>query len=721
MKKEIPGEAPARNTKLLGPIIKVVVFFFVFGFYLFTLTPTVDFIDNGEFAAVCSTLGIAHPSGYPLFTLLGYGFSFLPIAPTTIQRLNIMNALFAAVGVLFFIVFLKQLLGYCFQGQPAVDANQEETASPWVGKKSRKGKKSKRKKTKNKKGVASSAHKGITEHKKKKTIYFQLEIPDNTQWLLAAAAGLVLAFSFIYWDAATSLEVHSLHALFVSLLLFLLLKFVKADDKKSETVPGFLLALFLGLSFANHLTTVLLLPGFLFLFFTKPGVFNGFFKRFLWLLFPFLTGIAFYLYIPIRAQAQPGVMWGNPQSFGGLLDHISGKAFHTQIFSPGNHGEGLRDFFVRSFSRLGFVSVLFIIAGIVTLYFLSKSPASSRQKQEQNRLFLRRFFYFLLLCFLCFTLYAVTFNVVDNIYYYNCSVLFLVIFLPFGIVGFFKRFSIKINHKNISILILLLLIPLLVVNYPAVNKKNNYFAADFIHNLFSTMEPNAILFASDVHILIHPIYYFQSVEKLRNDIIILPQHGLKRGWFVDQLKTKFPGIYRESAAEIKDYYSYFKRKNRHPRLLNEKYYRMLASIIKNNFDSRPIYITSEFDPNQDPGFHPGYRRIPEGLAWRLYRVGERLRELPYREFRYRELSYPHKDADAIRHAYMFMLKERGILEATRGNFDLALKWLEQAIAVFPAKKLLSDTENGRRILPNRLKDVLKAKQWVMNRKKGAKK
>ncbi|MCK4764584.1 MAG: DUF2723 domain-containing protein [Candidatus Aminicenantes bacterium] len=709
MKKEIPGETPAPNNELFGPVTMSVVFLFVFGVYLITLTPTVDFIDSGEFAAVCSTLGIAHPSGYPLFTLLGYGFSFLPIAPTTILRLNIMNALFAAVGILFFVLFLKQLLSIFFP-----------------------------------EGAAPSAKKSSTPHKKKKTVEPRWEIPDNTRWLLAAGAGLILAFSFIYWDAATSLEVHSLHALFVSLLLFLLLKFLKAGEKKEETRFAFLLALFLGLSFANHLTTVLLLPGFLFLLILRevdvesPGPSEGadavrpgsswaaatarLVRRFLWLVFPFSTGIAFYLYIPIRAQAQPAVMWGNPQSFGDLLDHISGKAFHTQIFSPGGHGEGLGDFFVKSFSRLGFVSIFFILAGAVTFYMLAKKPArtaSQRQAHDRQRLFAGKFFYFVILCFLCFTLYAAAFSVVDNIYYYNCSVLFLIIFLPFGLLGFLKKFSIKINHRNIVILTLLLLIPLLAVNYPAANKKNNYFAADFIFNLFSAMEPDAILFASDVHILIHPIYYFQAVEKLRTDIIVLPQHGLRRGWFVSQLKYRFPDLYRKSAAEIDDYDSYFKKEKKDPRLLDQKYYRMLASIIKANYDSRAIYITSEFDPNRNPGFHPGFLRFPEGLAWRLYRAGERIKELPYREFRYRELSYPHKDADAIRHAYMFMLKERGILEATRGRFDLALKWIEQALAVFPDQKLLSDTENGRRILPNRLKDVQKAKQWVISRAAGS--
>ena len=76
----------------------IVVFLLSFIAYLLTLAPGVGFIDAGELATVSATLGIAHPTGYPLFTLLGFLFSKLPIAATVIVRLNIMSAFFSALG-----------------------------------------------------------------------------------------------------------------------------------------------------------------------------------------------------------------------------------------------------------------------------------------------------------------------------------------------------------------------------------------------------------------------------------------------------------------------------------------------------------------------------------------------------------------------------------------------------------------------------------------------
>ncbi len=86
---------------LVKKYFHLVTALFVFIVYLFTLAPSVVQIDSGELAAVQATLGIAHPTGYPLFTMLGYLFSLIPLPFTKILQLNILAAIYcsAAVGV----------------------------------------------------------------------------------------------------------------------------------------------------------------------------------------------------------------------------------------------------------------------------------------------------------------------------------------------------------------------------------------------------------------------------------------------------------------------------------------------------------------------------------------------------------------------------------------------------------------------------------------------
>ncbi len=67
--------------------------------YVYSLCPTLYLIDSGELAAVSFTLGIAHPTGYPLYTLISYFFSHLPGDP--VWNLNLLSALFSLGAALF--------------------------------------------------------------------------------------------------------------------------------------------------------------------------------------------------------------------------------------------------------------------------------------------------------------------------------------------------------------------------------------------------------------------------------------------------------------------------------------------------------------------------------------------------------------------------------------------------------------------------------------------
>ncbi len=98
------------STKRLNFLIGFFVFLVTFAVFIKTLAPTVWFIDSGELAAVASTLGIAHPTGYPLFTLIGHLFSILPISKSEVYNLNLMSAFFCSLASFMFVFFLNYVL-----------------------------------------------------------------------------------------------------------------------------------------------------------------------------------------------------------------------------------------------------------------------------------------------------------------------------------------------------------------------------------------------------------------------------------------------------------------------------------------------------------------------------------------------------------------------------------------------------------------------------------
>ena len=67
--------------------------------YLTTLLPGVLPADSGEFQRVAATAGVAHPPGYPLYTMLGSVFAHLPVGPGPAWRLNLFSAVTAAATV----------------------------------------------------------------------------------------------------------------------------------------------------------------------------------------------------------------------------------------------------------------------------------------------------------------------------------------------------------------------------------------------------------------------------------------------------------------------------------------------------------------------------------------------------------------------------------------------------------------------------------------------
>ncbi|HUV95603.1 MAG TPA: DUF2723 domain-containing protein, partial [Anaerolineae bacterium] len=78
--------------------LPVGLFLIMLALYVSTLAPTVLPADSGEFQLVSNVLGIAHPPGYPLYTLLGKLFTLIPLGDGA-YRVNLFGAVCGALTV----------------------------------------------------------------------------------------------------------------------------------------------------------------------------------------------------------------------------------------------------------------------------------------------------------------------------------------------------------------------------------------------------------------------------------------------------------------------------------------------------------------------------------------------------------------------------------------------------------------------------------------------
>ena len=93
----------------LRPYIIIIIFVAVtLGIYVWTLCPSVYLIDSGELAAASYTLGIAHPTGYPLYTILSYFFAH--IGGETVYNLNMLSALLSVTAALLLYLTARRIL-----------------------------------------------------------------------------------------------------------------------------------------------------------------------------------------------------------------------------------------------------------------------------------------------------------------------------------------------------------------------------------------------------------------------------------------------------------------------------------------------------------------------------------------------------------------------------------------------------------------------------------
>jgi hypothetical protein len=212
--------------------------------YISTLMPAVGTRDGYELQAISATLGFAHPTGYPLFPILGrmwivlYPPSFLGSAATIAWRINVLCALFAAASV------------------PLVYG----TAQRVLGRRS-----------------------------------------------FAGWCALVYAFSLTLWTQASQPEKYTLNALFVSLILYVAFG-TTDPEQRGPHPHLYWLAFLYGLSLTHHRTMLMLAPALAtYLLWRDPYLWKRP-KQWGPALVIALAPLLIYLYIPWRAYAQGWAM-----------------------------------------------------------------------------------------------------------------------------------------------------------------------------------------------------------------------------------------------------------------------------------------------------------------------------------------------------------------------------------------------------------------------------
>ncbi len=633
-------------TKYTKLFYSIGVFLITFIVYALTAAPGVTYTDSGELAAVCKTLGVAHQTGYPLFVLLGHLWTLMPLPFTTIFSLNLMAAFFTSLSAVVFMHLCLQLLDFV------------------------------------------SSHKYmksvIQDAKKRKHVSYSMRkikplIEAKHVLMLAFIMSLVYGFAKTVWAQANYIEVYSLHLLLINLILLTFIKGILSDEKSVRYF--YLTAFLIGLSLTNHGSTVYLLPGILFFYFKRPGELFTFskerFKLLLWLLIPFFTGLSLYLYLPIISSTSPEFNIGDvSRGFDKLFYHISGRQYSEFWFKGYEFKGHIAEFFTLIPYQLAWFGIIPALIGLHRLFTASRS-----------------LFLFLLLNILVSGFFAVNYGIHDIESYFLTAYIAFILMAAVGIYELLENTNNKDRVRFIVPAHLLLPLILVFMNIKENDRSKDYLVSEYTRILTENVEKNAVIISQKWDWFASAFWYLQRVEGYRPDIVLIEKEFLRRTWYPEMLMAWYPDVISKSRDEINEYMRHLEEfesgRPYDPNAIQESYIALLRSFIGKNYDSMPVYITSDqINPNMNKDMYfEGYSWAPQGLAFRLQKSAKYIPP-EFKKLDFTKFISSIKDGDsrletAVRADVSEILTETGKYCNRNFNIDDAGRLFDLALKVFP--------------------------------------
>lgn len=565
---------------------------FIFLIYFFSLAPGIVQIDSGELAAVASLLGIAHPTGYPLFTILGFIFTKIAPFASKIYSLNVLSSIYTSIGFYFIAKIIFLLLTELY----VTDRSD---------------------KLQKKKGKL----------KKSYEIRFQFEHLK----FISIISAFIIGLSKTFYIQSTSIEVYSLHITLISASIYFFLKayflnksyeFKKGSEIKNLK-PYLVFSFIFGLSFTNHMTTILLIPAFAYLFFTTFQLNKKLLSQLALMLIPFFLALSLYLYLPIRGSQNPEIIWGNPVTWENFKRHIMGWQYQTWIFKSTESASKQLKYFISIFpGEYAYWGLIFIFVGAYFLFKINK-----------------KFFAFFSILFFTCLFYSINYDINDIDSYFLLAFISSGMMIPFSLFEFLKKFT---NVSLFRIIGVLLIVTMFFINYPKVNQRDNVEFHQYSREMLNSLEPNSIIISYLWDYFISPSLYLQFVENVRRDVAVIDKELVRRSWYFVQLKRNNPDVFLKSQELINGFLPElrkFERNENYNSQVLEKYYReIISSFIVRNINQRPVYITPEILLNEMKNqwlvLPDSLTVIPDLFAFRVIKKNESNNYIPLKKKSY---------------------------------------------------------------------------------------
>jgi hypothetical protein len=594
----------------------VIVFAVQLTIYGLTLAPTFLHIDCGELVAAQWLLGIAHPTGYPLFTLLGHLFLKIPLFDRPVVQANWLSAIWTAGGVaLFAIVLYRHLLNIAPPGR----VKQPDAAT----------------------NPASG--------------FFV--------FIISIAAALMLGCSLTVWAQANAAEVYSLQVCLFSTILLAL-----QNAYHYNTIKAWMWAsVAVGLGFSNHMTTMMVLPLAAVVYFSKNGLSIEALRKLIKAAVPgLLVMVLMYAFLFYRAGMDPVLNWGNIHDFTTLKRHITGHQYSSWIFAGAKvAARNLGEFLKYLPAEWGYIGIFLIVMGISKVFTLNRVWAFAFTVGMLFNIIyvinydikdLEPYFLLALMSMAFFIGYG--FWQIYLLLSHKPKWLVYLILFAFPMASLFANYS-KSDNSSTRFFETYTEAALQQVepNALILTEQWDFFITPFYYlNLVEGKYKQVTVV--DKALLRRSWYVGKQLDLFDPDA--LAGSGEERSRFLEALKPfedgrPFNGAYIE-----------------------EQYQALITSILTHAVQKRPVYIGRELFTAEPIRLPRGYKVIPQGFWYKL--VPSTAAYVPFKLMTFKPYfpkNWSGKDnyySSFIKNAWITACEQRAAYEQMFGNIEIAAQW-----------------------------------------------
>lgn len=518
--------------------------------YLATISPTLPPGDSGDLITAASTLGIAHPPGYPLFAIVGHLFTLIPVGSPA-YRVNLMSAVFdaAAVGV-----------------------------------------------------VAILIHRSVAGAASRRRASLDLVLAG----VAAVIGALFLAFASEFWLYSLVAEVFAMNNLFAAVLLLLAYSWYE-DPGRRWVLRGFFLAS--GLAFCNQQTIVLLAPGLATLL--VGGILRARARGGPWMsrvVRDFASGLAFlvvgllpYLYLPLAAAGNPPALWGDPSTLQRFVAVVTRADYGSfSLVAGGRHGSvgdnlaAFGTYLVGSFGPVG------LLCAVLGVWWLARHRPVAGLALALGFLVTGPLF----LAYANPPLDGVLAGIFARFYILPSVPLAVIIGCgSWQLLGWVGAAAAAVQRGRegrlhlaaagvMAVLLVATVVGPAAARYGSIDQSRNLMTINFVRDLLAPLDRNAILLTEgDTAVL--GTWYVQSVEDYRPDIVVIAVPLLHFQWYVDQLRRQHPDVVIPfEAADVVGT-------------------SVTDKVVNGNFATRPVYYVGVIPESFPEGYgeiHTGFAR-----------------------------------------------------------------------------------------------------------------